>query len=66
MTFELNGRFYVRGIVSVTADIHNQTTQQFVCDHTQFAIFTDVAQYLPWINTHMIECEKIVRCDRLM
>lgn len=64
MTFEENGQHYIRGILSAIATIHNEDTQQYTCDLLQYAIFTDVAQYLPWIDDQMTEeCEKHVPCN---
>ncbi|XP_037049476.1 serine protease snake-like isoform X2 [Bradysia coprophila] len=50
MTFQENGTFYIRGIVSVGASKLDRITNQIVCDTSQYAVFTDVAQYLPWIT----------------
>jgi len=50
MTFEENGIYYIRGIVSFGRGIVNKTIFEIVCDSSLFAIFTDVAQYLPWID----------------
>lgn len=59
MTFEENGIFYIRGIVSSTP-----STQSSVCDSMEYSILTDVAQYLTWIrDTATIECETKVRCE---
>lgn len=49
MTFVENGIYFVRGIVSVGANEDNGSSG-ILCDSTQYAIFTDVAQYLPWIE----------------
>lgn len=50
MSFEENGIFYIRGIVSQSPGVKDNNTGRFVCDTSHYAIFTDVAQYLPWIN----------------
>lgn len=65
MTFEENGIYYIRGIVSAIPFIFNTTTQKTVCNSKEYAIFTDVAQYLPWIRemTAITQCETVVRCD---
>lgn len=62
ITFEENGIYYIRGIVSVGASKINHRNQQIECDPTQYAIFTDVAQYLPWI-TKVVDCKNDDRCD---
>lgn len=69
MTFENNGLHYIRGIVSLTTMLPNETTQELVCDPTHFVIFTDVAQYLPWIDDNDCdndtkECVNNIRCDK--
>ncbi|KAJ6645572.1 Carboxypeptidase N subunit 2 [Pseudolycoriella hygida] len=46
--------YYIRGIVSV-APIFNSTRHN--------ALFTDVAQYLPWIEDMKNKCEKVARCE---
>ncbi len=45
MTFTENGTYYIRGIVSTGVAANNG-----LCDHNKYVIFTDVAQYLPWIE----------------
>lgn len=50
MTFQEDGRFYIRGIVSVGASKIDRIANKLVCDSTKYTVFTDVAQYLPWIN----------------
>lgn len=62
MAFEEKGSYYIRGIVSVGPAIINKAMQRKVCDSSQFAIFTDVAQYLPWIDDVTVDCEKKVQC----
>lgn len=61
MTFKENGRYYIRGIVSVTLTIKSNDTGH---DSTHYAIYTDVEQYLPWIEEVAIVCEKKVQCNR--
>ncbi|KAG4071094.1 hypothetical protein HA402_013408 [Bradysia odoriphaga] len=51
MTFEVNGRYYIRGVVSVGPGKFIQQRNEIVCDPTQFTIFTDVVPYLPWIRS---------------
>ncbi len=64
MTFEENGVYFIRGIVSSTPAKVNLTTQETECDSMEYAIFTDVAQYLKWIrDTVIIDCETTVRCE---
>jgi len=64
MTFQGDDqRYYIRGIVSVGADkLVDRSAHKFMCDSMQYALFTDVAQYLPWIEEAM-GCETVVRCD---
>lgn len=50
MTFEENGIYSIRGIVSVGAANEDKASMRLMCDSTHYAIFTDVAQYLPWID----------------
>lgn len=47
MAFEKNGLYHIRGIVSVTV---SREDNQRLCDPNHYVIFTDVAQYLPWIE----------------
>ncbi|XP_037037355.1 uncharacterized protein LOC119075065 [Bradysia coprophila] len=61
MTFEEDGKYYIRGIVSVGASKINRTTNQVECDPMQYALFTDVAQYLPWIR-ETVRCETHRTC----
>lgn len=63
MSFEDDGIYYIRGIVSVSTSKFDPVTNDTVCDPTEFALFTDVAHYLPWIieNT-ATACETKVRC----
>lgn len=46
MSFQEDGVYYIRGIVSLTAS----RGESALCDIKQYVIFTDVAQYLPWIE----------------
>lgn len=63
MTFEEDGIYYIRGIVSVGPSRLNRTTQTVECDSTNYVIFTDVAQYLPWIrDIASIQCETKTVC----
>lgn len=64
MTFEANGTFYIRGIVSLGASKEIIGTRQIVCDPAHYAVFTDVAPHLPWIQSlvNIMECEDVVRC----
>ncbi|KAL3271717.1 hypothetical protein HHI36_022188 [Cryptolaemus montrouzieri] len=39
--------YYLRGIVSISVALQNE----FKCDGEHYAIFTDIAKYLPWIET---------------
>lgn len=64
MTFEENGAYYIRGILSVGTSRPNPITNKLECDSMEFVVFTDVAQYLPWIKdtANIIECETKVEC----
>lgn len=62
MSFEENGVYYIRGMVSVGPSSTNKNTQERVCDSTQYVLFTDIAQYLSWIEEVVYECEKTVQC----
>ncbi|KAJ6630488.1 Chymotrypsinogen B [Pseudolycoriella hygida] len=58
--------FYIRGIVSATPVIIEQglsNAGNAACDSMKFAIFTDVAQYLPWIRDNIKYCKKTVQCQ---
>lgn len=46
---DLEDSWYIRGIVSVT--VPKDGTR--ICDPTKFTIYTDVAQYLPWIKQYL-------------
>ncbi|KAG4071090.1 hypothetical protein HA402_013404 [Bradysia odoriphaga] len=63
MTFEVNGRYYIRGVVSVGPGKFIQQRNEIVCDPTQFTIFTDVVQYLPWIRNSTKINGKVDGCD---
>ncbi|KAG4072407.1 hypothetical protein HA402_004339 [Bradysia odoriphaga] len=67
MTFEQNGRFFIRGIVSVGPSKLIYETKEIVCDPMQYVVFTDVLPYLPWIQSfvtfRIVECEERVRCE---
>lgn len=47
LTFEENGVFRIRGIVSGGVPKDGQI---YVCDPNEYVIFTDVAQFIPWIK----------------
>lgn len=50
MTFEENGRYYIRGIVSVSQARNDiREAKAILCNSKQYVIFTDVAKYLNWI-----------------
>lgn len=44
MSFEDDGLYYIRGIVSVGRSKVIPNSSQLECDSVQYAIFTDVAQ----------------------
>uniref|UniRef100_A0A1B0DK02 Uncharacterized protein n=1 Tax=Phlebotomus papatasi TaxID=29031 RepID=A0A1B0DK02_PHLPP len=46
MVFKENNKWYLRGIVSVSIALQNH----FLCDPDHYAVFTDVAQFIDWIN----------------
>ena len=50
MTFEQNGTYFIRGIVSFGPSELDKKTQRFVCDPMQYFVLTDVAKYLRWIK----------------
>ncbi|XP_011304100.1 limulus clotting factor C isoform X2 [Fopius arisanus] len=56
LTFETNGLSYLRGIVSSGIGI-NDTDLQATCDHTKYAIYTEVAEHIPWIQDIMYKVE---------
>lgn len=54
IAFEEDGVYRIRGIVSLTvARIDKQ-----VCNSEEYVIFTDVAQYLPWIEETIAQTDK--------
>lgn len=61
MTFKDNGTYYIRGIVSISPAIIDTIKQEQMCDSLHYALFTDVAQYLPWIKL-TYECKMEVEC----
>lgn len=56
MTFEENGVYYIRGIVSVNP---SRESNRNLCDPKHLVIFTDVAQYLPWIEEVVPQVKRI-------
>ncbi|XP_037025450.1 transmembrane protease serine 9-like [Bradysia coprophila] len=63
MTFVENGVAYIRGIVSVIPGKPNKTAvTATICDSYHYALFTDVALYLSWIERATIESQKNVQC----
>ena len=64
ISFEKNGIYYIRGIVSVGQGKPNPITQKIECDSMQFAVFTDVAKFLPWI-IHETTVEREIKHDCL-
>lgn len=67
ITFDEDGRYYIRGIVSSAPSKRNHVTQQLDCNTMEYGIYTDVAMYLQWIRCAMIgtECQTEVRCVRV-
>lgn len=68
MTFEKDGAHYIRGIVSVGAADEEGNTDHALCDSTHYAVFTDVAKYLPWIEEVANigeQCEINVECTKI-
>lgn len=64
---EENGLHYIRGVISQTESKENKTTQQLLCNSRQYLILTDVAQYLPWIDSVLNKnCKKEVQCNSEM
>lgn len=53
MTFEENGVYRIRGIVSLTV------SQPYadVCNSKEYVLFTDVAKYLNWIEEEVPQLE---------
>ncbi|KAG4079559.1 hypothetical protein HA402_012329 [Bradysia odoriphaga] len=46
ITFEENGVYRIRGLVSLTV----ARRDTFLCNTKEYVVFTDVAQYLTWID----------------
>ncbi|CAB3370502.1 Hypothetical predicted protein [Cloeon dipterum] len=46
-------RFYLRGIVSTAKS--QIVDGKAVCDYSTYALFTDVARYVPWIMEHVLK-----------
>ncbi|KAJ8712868.1 hypothetical protein PYW08_008172 [Mythimna loreyi] len=46
MVFKMNGIWYLRGLVSLSLIQPNTT----LCDPSHYAVFTDLAKFLPWIQ----------------
>ena len=49
LAFKYDERFYLRGIVS----IGGQPRGDKKCVNNQYAAFTKISDYLPWIERHM-------------
>lgn len=49
MVFENNGKWYLRGIVSLGVSLANETR----CDITQNVLFTNVPKFYDWIKGHL-------------
>lgn len=54
MSFEINGVYYVRGIVSLTSIGHDDE----LCNSKDYVIFTDVESYLSWIKQKVPQLEQ--------
>uniref|UniRef100_A0A182Q2S8 Peptidase S1 domain-containing protein n=1 Tax=Anopheles farauti TaxID=69004 RepID=A0A182Q2S8_9DIPT len=52
MFFEINGKWFVRGIVSFTPGRENNRD---LCDGIKNTVFTDVKKYVGWITQHIDE-----------
>lgn len=50
LVFTDNYRFYLRGIVSISAQKRNQ----LMCDPNRYSVFTDVSKFLKWIRQNML------------
>lgn len=65
MTFEENGVYYIRGIVSMSQVGDKEIVGKIkVCNSKGYVVFIDVAQYVPWIEQMKAtnECTKKVHC----
>ncbi|XP_052739186.1 CLIP domain-containing serine protease B4 isoform X2 [Bicyclus anynana] len=49
MVFEMQGSWYLRGLVSLSVARHNE----YRCDPTHYVVFTDLAKFLPWIRGYI-------------
>ncbi|XP_034827728.1 serine protease gd-like isoform X1 [Maniola hyperantus] len=49
MVFQMQGTWYLRGLVSLSVARHNE----YRCDPTHYVVFTDLAKFLPWIRDHI-------------
>jgi len=49
MIFQLNNKYYLRGIVSVSIALQNHLK----CDPQHYVVFTDVSKFLPWIERYL-------------
>lgn len=68
MTFEESGLYYIRGIVSVAEARHDgRMEKSYLCNPNEYVIFTDVAQYLPWIEEvlQIVHDSNTGRCENL-
>lgn len=46
MSFERNGRWYLRGVVSIGVPLESDRT---LCNPSFYTVYTDVSKYLEWI-----------------
>lgn len=63
MTFNYNEQYFIRGIVSTGPVIKKDS--EVICDLSQYVVFVDVAQYLPWIDKNTNKCGNEVQCSRI-
>nr|XP_032528007.1 serine protease gd-like isoform X3 [Danaus plexippus plexippus] len=49
MVFEMQGSWYLRGLVSLSVARQNE----YRCDPTHYVVFTDLAKFLSWIKQHV-------------
>ncbi|XP_035776093.1 uncharacterized protein LOC118458061 isoform X1 [Anopheles albimanus] len=49
LVFAEGSRYYIRGIVSISAQRRNQ----LLCDPNQYSVFTDVSKFRNWIRQHI-------------